>query len=756
MNPGQVQDSLKRLALYGTFGLEVESQRVNSNGQIVKTEHPGHLGARSFHPYIQSDFAESQVELITPVCKSVERVCDWQKALHDIMHHEIKKNDEYLWPLSMPLDFSPERIQVAKLENPKDVAYRRYLITRYGKNKQMVSGIHYNFELSPLFLEEAFSMSHQDDFVSFRTEIYLDLARKFLSYQWIITYLLGATPYAPREYFEQENHKERIPKDFVRSIRTSEFGYVNHENIVVRYDSLENYVEDLEEHVGLGRLIAEKEYYANVRLRGGDTARCLLSKGIRYIECRIFDLNPYAPVGMNEKDIRFVHQFLVYLLFLNQECTQQDIIDGKRKIREVSLEHPLTPTKYQEEGLRFLEEMSLFFKDVLPKEQLDVINEKIEMMRNPSKTLAARIVQDINQDLKNIQQFGMLLAKRHQECFLEKPYQLEGFDQMELSTQLLLREAIALGIKVEILDASDQMIRLSIGDHQEVIKNGNMTSRDTTISHWVMENKVVTKELLSEKGLRVPLGSRYNTLSTALQDFQIYKSHPIVVKPKSTNYGLGISILEENEEIEEYQKALKYAFNEAQEVLIEEYVSGTEYRFFVIEDQVVAILQRDPANVVGDGVHTIEELIEIKNKDPNRGKQAPLKTIVLDEPSRLHLIEKNMTPISIPKKDEKVYLRSNSNISTGGDSIGFPLKKYINYEKVAVQAAKAMGAKICGVDIIIEDIEKEANYCIIEANYNPMMIMHAFPYEGEAAPIARNILEYLFAEYPWKQKSLTV
>ncbi len=127
----------------------------------------------------------------------------------------------------------------------------------------------------------------------------------------------------------------------------------------------------------------------------------------------------------------------------------------------------------------------------------------------------------------------------------------------------------------------------------------------------------------------------------------------------------------------------------------------------MINGEVQAILLRVPANVVGDGVRTVEELVAEKNLDPLRGTnhRAPLELIQLGELEQLMLKEQGLTVSSVPAKDKIVYLRENSNISTGGDSIDVTDEFSEEYKQIAVSAVEALGAKISGIDLIIPDKE---------------------------------------------------
>ena len=279
-----------------------------------------------------------------------------------------------------------------------------------------------------------------------------------------------------------------------------------------------------------------------------------------------------------------------------------------------------------------------------------------------------------------------------------------------------------------------------------------MTSKDSYISPLIMENKVVTKKVLAEKGFRVPKGYEVSSLEEAVQKFNYVRNKPIVIKPKSTNFGLGITIFKNGtDSLENYSKAVNFALKEDKDILIEEFIEGTEYRFFVIEGKTEAVLLRVPANVVGDGRHSIRELVEMKNANPLRGdaKKTPLKKIELGEIEHLQLAEQGLNFESILENNEVAYLRENSNISTGGDSVDMTDEVHESYKKLAVDISNAMMAKVCGVDLIIPDIKKECNsdnYGVIEANFNPMMMMHIYPHSGKSRRLSLNVLKMLFPE----------
>lgn len=749
-----LENKWEQLFFKGIFGMEKEAQRITEDGRIARTDHPAIFGKRSFHPYIQTDFAESQLELITPPVETLEEMLEWMAAIHDVTLRSIPE-DEYLLSYSVP-PIMPEEddIQIAKLEKQNDVAYREYLAAVYGKQKQMVSGIHFNFEFNRDFvryLQE--TLDPEGDEYAFQTKIYLKLAHNFFRYQWVLTYLYGCSVEAKDSFFREGRLPDDVPQHYIRSLRSSKYGYVNDSQVKVSYRSMEEYVQSIEAMVEAGHLSEEREFYSTVRFRGGKSARDIMENGISYLEFRLFDLNPFAPLGILAKDLRFIHAFLMYMVWMDEEGGEAEEELGRQMNYQTAFEHPLALSSYHEEGLRILAGMKQMLQDLqAPSSYSDVIQEQEQAFHDPARTLGGTLVQMLESGTDSTE-LAIAKAKEFKALAWERPYALRGFEDIELSTQILLFDAIQQGLAVELLDRSDQFLTLSHNGHREYVKNGNMTAKDTYIAPLIMENKVVTKKILAQHGYSVPASQEYHSLESAWADAAQYRGKAIVIKPKSTNYGLGISIFRKGVSEENFKKAMEIAFKEDDTVLVEDFVEGTEYRFFVINGETKAVLLRTPANVEGDGVRTIRELVDSKNQDPLRGKghRSPLEKIQLGDIERLTLQEQGFTVDSVPAKGEKVWLRDNSNVSTGGDSVDFTEAMDASYKQLAGAMAEALGATIAGMDMMIVDYtkpstEENPGYGVIEANFNPMMMMHIYPYKGKGQRLTLDILQLLFPE----------
>ncbi len=739
----------------GNFGLEREMLRVSPNGELATTNHPTVFGSKLKHPFITTDFAENQVELITPTCESLENAHHFLSALYDITVAEI--GDELLWPQSMPANIqSLDAIRLAMFdekEGEADTAYREYLLKTYGASRQVISGIHYNFSFTDEFLQRLYDASQStSSFATFKDELYLKMVRNYMRYHWLLIYLLGQSPTVHESYDCDDDCQPHLSTMQPISIRNSLCGYENKTVLTPRYDSVKNYCDDLEAYVKNHMITQPKEYYSSVRLKckqADDILHSLRQDGILYLEMRSLDLNPNDKTGVTLNDLKFLHLFMLYTL-INDETQPFNVteaLENKAIVATQGLQKNMMLSDHEKKrsllewGSDILNDM-IFMNHELGLESFDILNEKLQHLTSqtpPAVTLKKEIEE------AGYLHYHLTLANQYKTASLNASYQLMGYEDLELSTQILLRECLKRGISFELLDRQDNFVKLQKGNHVEYVKQATKTSLDQYSTVLAMENKVVTKKILEEHQIVVPKGAVFEDLEACKKAAPRFISKPIVIKPKSTNFGLGITIFNQPTTIEAFEKAAEIAFAHDETVLVESFISGREYRILVIDDEVVGVLHRVPANVVGDGVSTIHELVEQKNRHPYRGSgyKAPLEKIKIDDSARLFLAAQNLTPEHVVAKDEVIYLRENSNISTGGDSLDFTDELHASYKQMAIKASKAIGARICGVDMMIENLFEPGIYGIIELNFNPAIHIHTFPYQGTSRQPAAHILKAL-------------
>lgn len=762
-----MDNHLQKNIMRGNFGLEKENIRVDGNGKLALTPHPQAFGSKMENPYIKTDFSESQIEMITPVFQTIDETFHFLETVHDIVTLELK--DEYLWPSSNPPVLpNDDEIPIALMNDSSENEYRMQLAEKYGRKRQLLSGIHFNFSFDEVFLKKLYdALQSNNNFKDFKDDIYMKLARNALKHRWLLIYLTGASPVFNKTYIEQcvqmSNHLDEESYFFpnMNSLRNSVCGYRNDKLLRVSYHSVEDYLRDLQSLVQSNELLSVREYYSPVRLKpakGSDFFQEMLQNGIAYLELRMIDLNPLYKNGISKETMQFIHLFLIFMLFIEDDSFDEEeqkaaavnhdrlILNGI-KINYLGEEGPLITL--EEKALNLIEGMEHMLQVIKPNDEplMRLLIQEKKKIRNPELSFAAIVKAEIQKS--SYLSYHMNKAKRYAKESEANGYHFTGYEDLELSTQLLLKAAVKRGISFEFLDRKENFILLQKGAHIEYIKQATKTSLDSYSTMLIMENKVVTKKVLMRNGIRVPDGKVYHDLSSALADYRINQDKAIVIKPNSTNFGLGITIFAGVFLHEDYQRAFEMAFSHDQTVLLEEFITGKEYRFLVMGDEVVGILNRVPANVVGDGVHTIEQLVHEKNKNPLRGTgyRTPLERIQLGEVEEMFLKNQFKQPTDIPSRGEVVYLRENSNISTGGDSIDFTDEIPESYKQIAVKAAKAAGATFCGVDMMIDNIEKEAtdsNYSIIEINFNPAIHIHCYPYQGKNRKVDEKILDLLF------------
>ena len=748
--------------LSGNFGIEREALRLDKNGYLAKSDHPEEFGDKAHNPYITTDFSESQIEVITPALSDVKEAYNFTRALYDIVAMEI--GDEYLWPDSMPCIIPDDKdIPVAKFDNNSKEAqeYREKLLLKYGGKKQLISGIHYNFSFDESIIEKLYEDSKRKlSYKEFKNSIYLKVARNYLRYRWLIVYLLGAAPIVHESFIDsckcplkEVNHSEYSSLGAI-SHRNGKCGYKNKVDLFPSYNSVNEYLESIDRYIKDELIENYKELYSQVRLKPSDTKNfkeSLLNDGIRYLEYRTIDINPFEKGGISLDDLKFLQVFNIYLLIKEEsgfENWQEEALENQQLIAvhgidNIELKHDGKCINRIDFGLEILNEIKSINNELNLGFE-DVIKNMIAKVKDSKLTYAYKITEKIKEE-GYIDTF-LNLAKMYKESAYKNRFKLEGYEDLELSTQILMKESIKRGITVNVVDRSENFISLKKGEKIEYVKQATKTSKDTYVSVLIMENKTVTKKVLAEKGVKVPKGEEFNNIEDAKIKARNYINKPIVIKPKSTNFGIGINIFPEGTNLEDIIHAFEIAFKNDNTVLIEEFIKGKEYRFLVINDEVVGILHRVPANVIGDGEKSITELVEVKNQDPLRGKGyvTPLEKIRLEENAELFLKQQGKNFDYIPKKDEIIYLRENSNISTGGDSVDYTDDIPQKFKDIAVNAAKAAGAKICGVDMMLEDYSDEnTNYAIIELNFNPAIHIHSYPYKGKERKIATHVLKLL-------------
>jgi cyanophycin synthetase len=313
------------------------------------------------------------------------------------------------------------------------------------------------------------------------------------------------------------------------------------------------------------------------------------------------------------------------------------------------------------------------------------------------------------------------------------------------STQVILEAALNKGIKVEIISKHFHLLKLTYNGKSLFIKGVSFPVNPQPAC-FIANNKFLTKRILRSHEIPVPKSWLVRTPREARKTILRKNLFPCVLKPVKGAHG--DRVFANIESLEEFNEVLPLVFTRPgkKDVLVEEFIEGKDYRLLVVGDEVSAVMERIPAHIVGDGKSNIRQLIRKFNQNPLVGKryEKPMCKIRLNGEVKRNLKKKGKKLTSIPQKGERVFLRQNANISTGG--IGKDVTENVNHElkKIAVRAAKAIGMVITGVDIIY-DGSSERPY-VLELNNCPGIDIHHYPVLGKSREVATDIVEFLLKE----------
>ena len=390
--------------------------------------------------------------------------------------------------------------------------------------------------------------------------------------------------------------------------------------------------------------------------------------------------------------------------------------------------------------------MSEKFDKMTLKEALSKVSKYSRLYRLKAQDATKKIYEDKNRikEEEALSKDALIkLAIEHREKGYALRYSLTKYKKVVAESVCSIKDALAHGIDYKVLNEAKSIVEFYSKGHKEFIIEGNKTDRDNYIFPIITDDKYTSKQIMLSQGLNCPQAILLEKdmdkedLDALVSPFYNKK---VVIKPRNTNYGTGITVFSKPATKAQIMKAIEYAFKFDNNLLVEEYAKGMEYRFLVIDGKCLSVAHRRTASVVGDGKSNIKELIEIKNKEPWHALTgSPVK---VDEPVTEYLKLQGLTFESVIPKGKRIFLRTNSNVSTGGESIDYTYTMPAKFKKIAEKASKAFDAKICGVDIIIEDFKKD-NYSIIEINDNPGYSINEWPYEGEGEKIGLAVLDLL-------------
>lgn len=363
-------------------GLEKECLRVTATGELAQTPHQRALGSKLTHEWITTDYSEALLEFITPPSTDPDFPLAFLDEIHRFTVTAI--GDELLWSASMPCVVGDDSsIPIADYGRSNKghfkYVYREGLGHRYGRHMQTIAGVHYNWSLPDSFWQAMMTacgcggMSLRD----YKDAQYFALIRNYQRYSWLIPYLFGASPAICRSFVKGkktellEYSSRTLYGPHATSLRMSDIGYQNNAQagLQVSFDNLRDYTEALErairtpdpfyaklgvevdghwKQLNANLLQIENEFYAGIRpkhtpLNGYRPAKVLREYGVEYLEVRLFDLDPFSPLGVNADMMQFADVLLLMCLFRESPLiTAREDAENKENRRRVVMQgrHP--------------------------------------------------------------------------------------------------------------------------------------------------------------------------------------------------------------------------------------------------------------------------------------------------------------------------------------------------------------------------------------------------------------------------------
>ncbi|WP_306396503.1 cyanophycin synthetase [Telluria beijingensis] len=314
------------------------------------------------------------------------------------------------------------------------------------------------------------------------------------------------------------------------------------------------------------------------------------------------------------------------------------------------------------------------------------------------------------------------------------------------STGSIVQAAVARNIPFRRL-TEGSMVMFGWGSRQRRIQAAEIDATGA-IAESIAQDKELSKKLLDAAGVPVPQGRSVvdpDDAWAAAMEIGL----PVVIKPKDGNQGKGVTVNVTTRE--QLDAGFKAASEFRDDILVERYLPGHDYRLLVVGDKLVAAARREPPQVIGDGKHTVRELVDTVNRDPRRGDghATSLTKIRFDDIALGTLVQQGMNADSVPSLGQRVVLRNNANLSTGGTATDVTDDVHPEVAERAIAAAHMIGLDICGVDLVADSVLKpmeETGGGIVEVNAAPGLRMHLAPSFGKPRAIGDAVIDTLFKD----------
>ena len=476
------------------IGLEKEGLRTLKDGQLTTSNHPEALGSALTHQSITTDFSESQLELVTPPCWSSENALTNLDKLQTFVYKKLPA-DELIWTASMPGELDNEDdIRIAEYGSSKSgmmkTIYRRGLAQRYGKKMQLISGIHFNYsfadEIWPVLRELEKSKEALQHFTS---ERYMSTIRNIQRYDWLLLYLFGASPTISSSFCNKQTSLQKFNKNthfnpFATSLRMSDIGYTNkwqpqNQNFI-SCQSLESYLKSLTaaintpnleyQRIGLykdnekiqlstNELQIENEYYSSVRPKqiphnSESYLDALQHRGVRYLEIRSIDINPFSASGLDLQQLHFTELFVNYCLIknskthnrhneeMNRSNLNRTAYFGRKPGIKLHIEN--AEIQLQDWAEKLLDEMQPIAAKLDTTHRDPVYSNALvqfrQMIMHPELTPSAKVLDEMRHNKEGHTDFVLRKSQQHHQTHINKTMSDEALEFHEALTRQSYRQ----------------------------------------------------------------------------------------------------------------------------------------------------------------------------------------------------------------------------------------------------------------------------------------------------------------------------
>jgi cyanophycin synthetase len=409
--------------------------------------------------------------------------------------------------------------------------------------------------------------------------------------------------------------------------------------------------------------------------------------------------------------------------------------DGQRPGQQVAMAHALEKVTL---GLQTQAGCPVSFSRTTPTQELGVYQVVVEY----SDEAVGRLALELAEKLCHAAITGVGFDV---EAAITQLHELDEEVRLGPSTGAIVDAALARGVPIRRL-TDGSLVQFGWGAKQRRIQAAEIDST-SAIAESIAQDKDLTKSLLHAAGVPVPMGRPALSVDEAWQ-VALEVGLPVVVKPQDGNQGKGVSvnITDRTAFDNAYATAVRYGT-----VMVEKFLPGHDYRLLVVGNKLVAAARREPPLVVGDGKHTVRQLVDLVNADPRRGTghSTSLTKIRFDDIAIGRLREQDLEPESVPEKGRRVILRNNANLSTGGTATDVTDDVHPEVAARVIEAAQMVGLDICGVDVVCESVMRpleEQNGGIVEVNAAPGLRMHISPSYGKGRDIGKAVLDHMYPD----------